>query len=1194
MNPKPKTKPLIFLIPILLSAFLVALWLPSVGALAAGQSSGQRGTFGPAAPNGLFAPAAQVTETEVITYYLGEPLELDMRDSYGYCYDKGSYVQLISVWDAQYTVEENNLAGVLAFNYEEWGKVYNLGTGQDGWRWSFGICEGGTGMPGNEPCTNIGIDIVDGTTAGSDNYTTPLYWSSDYLSLDGTTRTGNEVLELVHFDSYVRKTATGWPLYTGVVTGTTVYLSMRYEFDASTTEDCSGTSGSGEHPLPLTFYPIYYGSPPICETCVTEDDLLSSGTAGETPAEITTEISATYFIVGDPGLGVSLDGGETYLSLGAAGETCGPLEDDEASVYVTAAAETMYLVNGTYAVYDASCLSDGVRTCEDYYEINYDTCRAGTIDSKSNAGEALPAPLYTAWQTGLSYYFETQPPPYLTETSPPVIRGIAELTSNFDGLPPDWYTAENFAQCVISDTVYSQVFFDFQDGESWGVRATDTNANYMDNSGDLSYIICQADYTPPPPACEDNFELIDLFKAGTINANSSNGYYLRSFDSITGIDQCMNANTWYSIETKPGPWYDCNLGICVQYTDIQISEDNGENWEDLTEWGKASCVVPLANDYVRVYFKTGELPSGQTDACNWKVRVDDVNGEWSLNQLSVDYEVWSVQSATGVITPPISGGDCSDWTLGDLVLSGEVDSELEQGERFPNPSETGYQLEPGQWYALETDELPWLASATQESYLAGLTSDGLLPEGIRTYYELSDYPGAACVQTIDEVYTRIYFRISDENRFALRYRAQDTYDTSYLNNTGDSFFNLYSATFTGVNPPPCGNQYTFTRVGDGSIPAQLYSGVSEGILETIEAGGLYRIDTAGGPWDTGDGSASYDVDISSDGGATWDSLSAWGGSECMNDLGGGYVSVIFEAAEGANYALRVSDGDESANYPPNLGAMRYILYKTEDSTLPPPGTDPIPPGPPPVDPGAGCNVVCYMGAAPIWTGASIVDFQAHAAYLGDWLSYVAEYIGYARCNFSRYIAWCPYHTEVIMGMDDLFQRKEPYGTIYEFINTYEAIKAEIDSYNWTGSGVSAEYGGEAQTIDSVITGERSAPVLEPPQNFFLAPAPTPTASISGTEITQPVAHYLPWDSGSIWSGDEFEFEETETYLTTCENAMADSLGPILSPGVCYATNALEAAGLNTWFNWIISGSFLMALAFYVKNKWIDPSFESGG
>jgi len=1178
----------LLLLPLALAVFLVALFigLPGKTALAAAIPD-IRETV-------IKSPTNQVTETE--DFFVGAPLDISVDFISDYCTSGAATDNIYTVWEMSYAHEiSGTLMGLVLQPSTEWENDYGYESDPIGWSWTFGPCRSAQsycqlGERDPEALYFTSPDSDDGNITGVLVYTwlrpEPLTESIHYTSVL------SDLLGIENTD-WVRKGDAGgfWPREGFTETqGIEFYMSARRrEFTYNLDADCS-TYTPGTPPFPFTISPLIYGVPDTCESCVGQDDLLSSGTANSTPTTVNTIISDTYFITSTTSLLISWDNSNWY-PVGHAGETCGTnWEDGYASIYVTAQSSTLYLMSNSssdYNVYDGACLygtDGGIDSCDDYYTINYDTCRAGTIDSKANAGEALPAPLGIAWQDGYHYYFETQPPPYLTVSSPPALAGQGELSSNFDGLPPDWALAENFANCVISDTSYSRAFFEFEEGQEWGVRATDTNDNYTDNLGDMAYTICQADYSPPPPACESNYNLVDLFDQGTISANSQGGYYLRGFDPVLGSEMCMNADSWYALETQPGPWYDCNQAVCVQYTDIEISEDAGASWVDLDEWPGAMCAVPLTDDYLRVYFRTGQLPSGQTDACNYKVRVDDVNGEWNQNQLSVDYELWTVQAAT-VVTPPVTG-DCSGWDLGALVIEDSVSSTLEQGEPMPSP-ESGYTLVANQWYALETDGLSWLSNATQVMYLGGLTPQGYFPEGIRDWYELADYPGAACVETVDTNYTRIYFQVSEENTGGLRYRAHDTYDTSYLNNTGDSFYNLYTAVYTDEPPPPCGNQYEFTRVGDGAIPSQLYNGVGSGtnggILDSIEGGGTYRIVTAGGPWDTGDGSSSYDIDISPDGGLNWYSFSEYPGADCLDILGGGYYSLIFTAAAGSDYALRVSDGDESNNYPPNLGSMQYVLYSAQDATDPPPPGDLPPPGGNPVDPGAGCNVVCFHSSPPSWTGSGILDFQSHAQYIGGWLSYVAGYTGYVRCQFSRYIAWCPYHSDVVMGMDDLFINKEPYGTIYEFIDTFESVKAEIESYNWTGTR--AESGGEVQTFESVMSGDSGAPVMEPPQNFIFAPQPTPT----GGDVT---ITYLPWETGSIWSGDDFEWDHNvETYSTTCINAMADSLGPILSPGVCYATNALEASGLNTWFNWVVSGASLFALALYIKNKWIDPSFE---
>ena len=1162
----------LLLLPLTLALFLAALtlWLPGNVALAAEYPQPETGTHSTTLPR----PALQSTETITATFYLGAPIhDFNEMTQYAYCSGGGALIQERAVWVTSFYPKET-MVGVIVTYWQKWGKpVVLTNPKDDGRSFDFGTCEA---IGGEDGCSNSGYDIAGpaGFSTGGSEEDAAVFMRNT-TTVDGEGHSYQDILAEVWDDDYIYKGASQWPS-TGIFTDTLAYFSLRYIFHnpfVSSCENYSGTAG----PLNVTIYPIYYGvDQNACDTCVTEADSLSSGTVGSTAFGFSTTISSTYMLVGDPSIALSWDQ-EYWFSLTGAGEPCGTLADpDEATIYLDAISSTLYLqssVEGAnYEIFDASCLSggdddSGWDNCEDFFEVVTEYCRDDSIVATSNAGEELGPPALSTWRSGEWYMFETKSPPYFDNPSPPHASGAADLTDSFDSLP-NWASAESFAQCVADPGGgYVRTYFQYEEGQSWGVRAHEGFGDYMDNTGSLNYMICGAEYTPPPAPCEANYNLVDLFTSGTVAAERERGYYLRRIDfsdfelgflENPGPGQyCMNADSWYALETQPGPWYECDDSVCTQYTDLQISTDDGATWYDLQfdSWPGLACVVPLADNYVRAYFRTDHLTNGMSNACDYKVRVNDKNGDFSDNTLSVDYEIWTADILS---SPPITDTGspiCEDFALDTKIFDDAVLEDAAQGEAMPSP-ESGYDLIPDQWYALETHEFP----DTPE-----ITSDALLPDSIRNWYQLEYWPGAACVQTV-LTQTLMYFKVPEENVNALRYRVNDILET-------ESAYSLWTAERTSTTPPTCGSQYDFTRMGDSKIPAQLFNGVAVDDATGpyyIEAGNIYRIDTTGGPWDTGDGTLSYDVDISADGGATWYPIYDFPEGECMVNLGGGYYRVLFEAQDGAEYRLRVSDGDNPDDYLPNLWDMEFVLYFSEDTTITPPPGDPGGPGDP-GDPGAGCNVVCFHNPSPAWQGSGILDFASHASYLGDWLSYVAGYIGYTRCNFSRYVAWCPYHTEVVMGLDEHFVAKEPYGTLYEFISTYEQIKAEIESYNW-GDG---ESGGETS----------SAPILEPPQNFFLAPQPSPTP---GGAVISNTQSYVPWETGSVWSGDDLEWDHNvETYSTTCVNAMADSLGPILSPGVCYATNALEASGLNTWFNWVISGASLFALALYMKNKWID-------
>jgi hypothetical protein len=689
-------------------------------------------------------------------------------------------------------------------------------------------------------------------------------------------------------------------------------------------------------------------------------------------------------------------------------------------------------------------------SCADNYTLG-DTLTTSAVNSASSAGQMLEFPI----SPGEFYALEFTAPPWIdngtTEAS-----YEADIAVMWPPTPPlaTWVHLKEWPGVCIEDLEEGRYRAYFQ-GDIltsqgfYGIRARDmeTVDNYANNNGNLSYILKEAGYNPLPSSCSSQFTDMALRNSAQIWTDRPNGYPL----PLAGP---LEPNQWYALEVNDFPYFD-NGNSSYR---LEISTDNGATWQDLETW--AYCVNRNSWDSFTYYF--------QSVAGVWlQIRAHDGNGAYWDNEGILNYNLYYSFN----YTPPEGGNCSSNFSIGSKQGSYSVPANKQLGTEI-----TSY-FTADQWYALEITDPIWLDSVGTPSLSADITRDPPNALPWQTWHNLTDWPGAACVEMVNTDYARVYFKAQSPLSYYLR--AHST-DANWTNNSGDVTFDIYSVTATDPDPPPSSCEASYDAgfwVGSGEI----YATLSEGQVLNLTPGRTYRLETIEGPW-YDNGNPSYGVEISQDGGSNWNTLEnsgLAGITGCVVPLSDGvHIRVYFTTGSGP-YRLRVHD--QTANYGDNSGSIGYRLYMADDLT-----DDPIelPPSW-----NMGCSAICNRP---------------------DGVLEVANWLEYGRCELFKYISWCDYHTAAFMGVQDVFLSREPFSTILEFRNMANSIKYEFESYEWSEDGGGDSLTAPANIIDDARSVLMTLPDDSPYNNgkISLTPAASPLSTVCAIEMSKAVGTKL--------------------------------------------------------------------------------------
>jgi hypothetical protein len=1109
------------------------MWLPTTGIKATSLLS-ELGL------SSIIARAGGVT----VTYWIGAPIPLHVEGpatSYPYCTDNNVYSE--TVWyEAQ-----GDMVGVII----DYGNVerdqnnpwYRRGTG------SSGVFAGFQWWAISPPRTNVVYGIKSAYVSE--------HWNGE-LNRD-------DLIDLLGLDNYDN----AGNIWAGPMLVDGEYVPSGEWADFTLKVEAGNCLTVYED---MQVYPIYfdYEILPECDDFYIEGDQIYSDTVSAviTTGNTITLTSGEYYHLetwggpwDDGESGDRFDGAISWDQIEWTPilnmtETCNIPTPPWASVYFQAITDTMFIrVNDTedppahefadnsgelgYTINESPCPTCMGQSgeCSDYYELQY--WFSGSVDGDLPIGDMIP-PVGNFYPN--EWYMIESVGDNFTYGGGAYSWNLGEISTDWATEPiPSWTPLDDFGSCVVhpnedNQQVYWLDGFASEDGLYYGIRP------YADGEpgaivGDYEFNVYQATYTPPPSACDGNYELT-WYSSGAIFADAENGYWLPyaepNFPSL-GI---------WAIETTLGPWYEDN-GAVAEWK-IQISDNNGIDWYELDDYPGAVCIGTAEHHYDRIYFEVDT-----NNYQDFRVRVDEADGSFDDNTGSIHYDLYK--------TNPSSYQSCADFALDELLIVGrQVDATLSNGDDL-SPNEV---LTPGEWYAVKTTGDNWNdGSGPNYDAAIGISQ----PIGPTLFYPLDEYPGAGCIETNGN-YVTVYFKASQAN---YKYRAEDS--TTYTDNAGYSSYNLYGA--NNINPPPggCTDDYNILSppILNMEIPAQLAGGVSFD-LDVSDSEVIY-LEVYNGPWYDIDGEeelASYDIEVKLD--ETWYEFSAYPFNACY-EVGTGERPKGF--INGPIDAIRVHNIYEG--WAENTLSVNVRIYKTTYGDEVPPDDGILPPG------GTGCYANCFRTSPPTYT-----DLSEIAQYLGGWLEWVGGLIDYFRCSFSRYIAWCPYHTDILLAIPTLYESREPFGTIVEFQDMYNVAVQEIDAYAWVDE--SGEGGGVPLTISSIQSGDYTAPELVSPQNFLFAP--DEGGGIEGVESMD-----MPWESDSIWNGGNFELmpEVYVSYSSTCESALIDTVGPRLGPPMCFTFNVLNGLGIRTWFQWVFDITMIWLLLYYWAN-WAVRVLGAGG
>jgi len=662
-------------------------------------------------------------------------------------------------------------------------------------------------------------------------------------------------------------------------------------------------------------------------------------------------------------------------------------------------------------------------------------------------------------------------------------------------------------------------FYDHDKTLGWGEAkplgiADDQDSNYSNNSGTVEVEVYTAGYTAPVSDCSTRYDQGTWLDSFVIFADSENGQAIPL--QTNGL---VPGQTYY-IETQGAPYslngsdsWDFEAGYAAT-----PGLASSVTWEDPELF--FDCEIPLDENLTGYYFVAEE-------EAIW-LRAEYTLGGHEDNSGSIKFNLYG---AVPYLVP--DDESCSDYlTLDSLIYRDSVDADSTAGfsidySAFDADSEYAIKVVS----PVYTD--PDGTGKTGEIRRAGPGS------GSVSYTSFEDWESGTCYEQIDG-YDYVYFTAQDLSDYEVRTTEPDG------GNTGTMTFEVWE--LERIAEPVAGCEirdygdvdiwWVIKEVGivygnnNGDInsnPEVMANSLgSDGTRYKIEIGyidGVIDIP-----------SQTYNLQISNDSGASWVFLEDW--VDCWVDLTGPIARGYYTSPKaGGPFLLRVYDA--GGNYLDNTGGLQYKMWA--DAQDADPGDvgdfyDVVV-----VGWGAGCSAVC---APPGWLE------------IGQWIEY-------ARCRLTRWLAWCPWHADAIAKLGDEFNNVEPIGTLLDLVGLGLAVKDEFNLYAWTDDGG----GGDFDTME-----------IQSPQNFLFAPGEGGGADIP---LVGP---------DSIWGGGDIDLHGLDgtSYSTKCDNVLADSLGN-LGPPLCFAANVLNTLGLSTWIQWLWDIGMMVGFGFYLNKNWIVPN-----
>ena len=577
----------------------------------------------------------------------------------------------------------------------------------------------------------------------------------------------------------------------------------------------------------------------------------------------------------------------------------------------------------------------------------------------------------------------------------------------------------------------------------------DTDDDYLSNIGTLQvYIYGVAAYNRFLDGCELRYDTGEFIEQKQVDASWSNGWplqrpwYLPWNVNASGGSEALQKR-YYMLETFGGP---ANIGGAYTFRgDLGLRAGEADfipdNWYETITAPFVECVI-LTDlvGHVKVYFALDEQIDPTTFIKYfYAFRVHDT-GAYLGNSGNLSYKLYATSNmqVTDPGDPPEVDG-CAKYSHGatptqEIVIQGSDSS----GENI-----TG--LTSGTIYGFVSVDGPWKDDGFNRYSLEISDDNG------NTWIDLEDYPNLLCASSPDGNLVTIYVYATYGKVWAVR--ANDA-DSNFLNNTQSMGMEIYVAS-TGIDDfSDCEDAYFLNMVNltmeARTIPGESAAGKT---LMNITSGQKYAIEiTDKNKWyEAGAGTGSYLVDISDDGGTTWEALEDYG-TLCNLRIGDGdRIKTIFTATSN-NYKLRVRDGDD--NFLSNTGKIIFTLYSAQPASIIPGG--PGDTGAPPAEWIIACNEAFSRPDGFIsWSSLSFTAGTLGSIGISLPIPRVGEWLEYIRNSIMYYFAWCPEHTDALKSMGDVYMDKEPMATIQAVVDFVKSIRTVIAGYQATGGEAEA-------------------------------------------------------------------------------------------------------------------------------------------
>lgn len=696
---------------------------------------------------------------------------------------------------------------------------------------------------------------------------------------------------------------------------------------------------------------------------------------------------------------------------------------------------------------------------------------------------------------------------------------VADFPENAGDLHDNWadynlWTGLN--TCTGTDTAtlkeyYGEARDDFYDpDETFNLGrafpqglADDGDANYGNNSGTILLEVHESVYTPPANDCATKYDIGTFVESPIIMAKNSSG--IEYPQQIVGL----TVGEVYYLANEGTPYF---LDGTPSH-DFEVRYDSESNWSDPEVF--FDCITPVDVDRNGHYFIAAE-PTIWLRA-EFNLSHDDNSGSVKFN----------LYGATNHIVP--DDETCGDYyNLDTLTWRGTIAADSTAGYSIDQAVFTE-----GDEYAIKITQAYTDPDGTGKT---GEMRRAAPNTGAVSYGSFEDFDGATCYEQ-DDGYDVVYFEAAALSDYEVRATEPGG------GNTGTMGFEVWELerlqeTKQGCEMRDYGDvDFWWLVKTDEEIDANNNGEDGTGILlaNSFDPDTKYKLETTT-CW--GHTETNCLLEVSTDGGGIWIGLEDWVG--CYVEVGP-YSRGLWTGDQVVGtgpFLVRVYDA--SGIYFDNVGLIKYNLWvdnEAEDhSDI---YDDWLKDGW-----GAGCSADC---PAP--------------GFLQ-----VGEWIENARCKITNWFSWCPWHVKALKDAEESFYGMEPFGTMFELLNLGNAVKAEIDTYNWIG--------------DSGGSGEPAE--VQAPRNFLFAPGEG-----GGAEIPI-VGDTTIWGSGEIDLSPDNPANQ-RVYSRECDNLLADSLGTRLAGSMCFSLNVLDQLGLKTWFQWSWDMFMVISLLLYVKNNWVDTN-----